>query len=515
MRVVFLNPPSLLSDTHDLAPPLWMLLLGTIARERGWDCQFLDLNLEVLARTVPLAPHSFYTKVLGEVLACEPDLICASSMALNGHVSLRILELLRLERPRLVQVVGGPHFSAVASQIVRHYPWIDAVCTGEAELPFELMLGCMESRGEIDSLRVPGVFTRNSSLRAAESLTSARSIPALDYSLIDLKRYFSVNPRHLFDFEAGRRGCIFNCRYCYAPQHFGRGQRTPPHEYFVAEMLRARSHGAKHLFIVTDNFVNYPQETAELCRRIAEAKAGLTFNCYATLSQLDEEVVTALAEARCSSIYVGVDAVHSSARKEFAKGLFRSNHDLLRRIDLCLAHRIVPTLAFLLEEPEKDRARFEDTVSTALTAAARGCRIAFNTLTLYPGTALAQNSSWQFRPCDLKARMCFDAPGIVQNNPYAALRPELFPFHSTHRPQAQQERLLLYAHVLTTLSSLAPEELFAICEAGGLLDLLSCLQKQMDFTAFAEWTHLQRRASTAEIFLEILRQSRFHAAQQA
>jgi hypothetical protein len=120
------------------------------------------------------------------------------------------------------------------------------------------------------------------------------------------------------------------------------------------------------------------------CNEIASARLGLIFNCYATLAQLNEHVVAALSRAGCTSVYVGVDAVHPDARREFAKGLFQSRDDLLHRTDLCLANGMTPNLAFLLEEPTKGIQRFEGTVATALAGAIRGCAITCNTLTVYP-----------------------------------------------------------------------------------------------------------------------------------
>jgi hypothetical protein len=263
--------------------------------------------------------------------------------------------------------------------------------------------------------------------------------------------------------------------------------------------------GARHLFIVTDNFVNYPRETAELCKEISAAKLGLTFNCYATLAQLNEPVVAALARAGCTSLYVGVDAVHPEARREFAKGQFRSRHDLLSRIDLCLAHEITPNLAFLLEEPEKGQERFVDTVATALAGVIRGCSIALNTLTVYPRTALAQTREWTFDPCDLKARICFDAPEVVLQNPYSAKHPELFPFHSSHRSEVAHGKTLMFAHALKSLAGCAPMALYEICEKGSLLECLELLLDDITPAEFAFMPPLKRREIVIEKFLSFCR----------
>jgi hypothetical protein len=276
-------------------------------------------------------------------------------------------------------------------------------------------------------------------------------------------------------------------------------------------MAAAADLGAKHLFIVADNFVNYPKSTIALCDEIASARLGLTFNCYATLAQLNEHVVAALSRAGCTSVYVGVDAVHPDARREFAKGLFRSRDDLLHRIDLCLANGIAPNLAFLLEEPAKSIQRFEDTVATALAGAIRGCTITFNTLTVYPRTKLAQEGSFSFSPSNLKARICFDAPNVVFRNSYSHQHPELFPFHSSHRSEAEHGQTLMLAHALKTLCGCAPKVMLEICERGLLLEFLTVVLHDTSPTTFSLLSPLGRRKLVVERLLTVCESCSTHS----
>lgn len=503
MKILFLNPPSLANDTHDLAPPLWALILGAIAETSGHTPYLLDLNLETLDNHAPQTCEEFYTWATNRILRFEPDIICYSSMGLNGHVCLKLAELIKLTRPNILHFFGGPHFSAIAEDIIKHYPWIDAVFIGEGELALRECLKALHQKKHWDDIALPGMLTKNSTHSRVRNSPSLPEIPKPAYHLVDIDRYFLRNNRKLLDFEAGRRGCIYACRYCYAPEHFGQGERSSTIDRFIGEMADAAKFGTKHLFIVTDNFINYPQNTTILCNEIASARLGLTFNCYATLPQLNEKVISALAQAGCTAVYVGVDAVHPQARREFAKGLFRSNDDLLRRIDLCLAHGITPNLAFLLEEPSKGEDRFNDTVATAIAGALRGCSIAFNTLTVYPRTKLAQESTWQFLPCNLKARLCFDAPEVVLSNDYSIRHPHLFPFHSSHRSAHEQEKLIVMAHALKTLAGCAPEIVYELCDGGVLLPCLDILLKDILASHFAALSPLHRRDLIINRFLDL------------
>jgi hypothetical protein len=494
MHIVFVNPPSVSLDTNDLAPPLWALVLGAVVREIGCRAELLDCNLEMLAQQAPTEPSAFVDWAAQRICSTTPDLVCYSSMGVNSHVVLDVASRIREIDPSICQVVGGPHFSSIAREIIAHFSCIDGVFFGEAERSLRYFIESARITNDWHSVKVPGVLTRHNSATTFGDRLQVHSehIPAPAYELVELARYFTINPRRLMNFEAGRRGCIYACRFCYAPSHFGRGERLPSDMRFVREMQETAALGARHLFIVTDNFLNYPAKTSRLCRLISEAGRTPSFNCYATLGQLNDSVIRELSRAGCRSIYVGVDAVHPEARREFAKGMFRSQDDLCRKVDLCLSNAITPTLAFLLEEPEKNRENFEATVATAAAVAMRGCPVALNTLTIYPGTPLAQKQNWVFTPTDLKVRIAFDAPEVVCKNRYAENFPGLFPFHSTHRDIKAHGELLQTAHALKTLLSCAPDYLSSIAEAGKSADFVRSLLTVTP-SEFAQWDPYRRR----------------------
>ncbi|EDL57304.1 B12-binding domain-containing radical SAM protein [Gimesia maris] len=502
MNVLFVNPPCASKVSIDLAPPLWTLLLGSIAEECGCTSQILDLNLEVLSQRAP-EDDQLYDWSIERVCDTRPDVVCFSSMGVNSHFCLKLAQRVKQHMPDVITILGGPHFSAIANDVIKRYPWIDFVATREAEVSFRFFLNEIKLRNGVCNRSIPGIVSREGptlSCVEVDLRTKPANVPPPAYHLVELNRYFEVNPTRTLDFEAGQRGCVMSCRYCYAPGHFGQGERRQAPDVFVAELRKAVDLGARRFFFVQDNFINNPRATVDLCERIAAANLEISFHCYATLSQLSEPVVEAMAAAGCHSVYVGVDVVHPKAQRNFAKALYRGNEDMLRRFECCSKVGIRPTASFLLEEPDVGRDQLEDTIATALLAQNAGCRIRFNTLSLYPGTESYKAFGGRFFYDDLKVRLMMDLPSVVKENVYAQESPELFPFHSTHRPLLANSRFMLGVHALFTISKYYPNTLLELASDRRSWEIIEETMKSVDADAHACEPENIRRRTHLELF---------------
>lgn len=499
MKVALINVPNTGRITVDLAPPLWALLLGAVAREAGAEVDLVDLNLEV-AENLTLGGPELYGRTADRLLEGGYDVVAFSSMAVNSHIGLEVARRVKAAAPSVVTVFGGPHFGACAATMMGRYPWMDYVAVGPAERSFASLL---ETLATSDNRPIVGMFSRREGRVTGQPFADPvepADVPRPAYELAQLGRYFALNPSRVIDFDAGQRGCVFRCSFCYSPRHFGRGERRQDPDRFVDELAEACSLGGQHFFFVQDHFVNSPPATIDLCRRIERAGLGLTFHCYSTLDRLTQPVVDALARAGCRSVYVGVDAVHKDDRRAFRKGLYRGRDDLFGKIHLCLEAGIRPTLAFMLQDVEVGRDRFEETVATAMAVRSIGCPIRLNTLTLYPGTASYDAHRGAFSPDDTKPRLAMDLPEVVCENTYALEAPDLFPFHATHLSPDRHAAFLLRVHTLDTLAHAYPETLLGYAEAGRSWELASELVEDLDPRREARRPDLDRRGDLIDRF---------------
>jgi len=461
VRLTLVQPPNGYLDPYDLAPPLGLLTLAAVVRDDGVDVALVDFNLG--ARQHPdRFGEIFYDWAVDEIADTEPDVVGFTSMVVESHVCLELARRLKERDPAVVVVLGGPHFSAIARPALELYPWVDYVVTGEGELALVGLLRRLRGVPVEDEL-VNVAARRNGTVELRRSLRTLGSLDALPFPAYDLVRlddYFAHNPVRLLNFDGGR-GCIFRCSFCYSPGHWGQGEQVMSADRVVEDVRRLADLGAGHLFFVQDNLVNSASATKRLCRELADAGAPVTWNAYATMQRLVPDLLDPLAEAGCTELFVGVDAISADAQLAFGKHFFKGWDSLRQRLLGCLDRGIVPTCAFMIDLPESgDHRRTDDALTTALLTRNLGCGIRLNTLTIYNDTATEQQLGAARRTyTELKPRLLLDTPPVIHANSYAREHPELFPFHSTPLDIPRYERFVTAMHAAYTLFTSYPRTL--------------------------------------------------------
>lgn len=453
MRLTLVQPPNGNLDRYDLAPPAGLLSLAAAVRVEGVEPTLVDLNLLGM-QDRSLLGEDFYERTVARIADTQPDIVGFTSMALESHVCLELARQLKELDPKVIIVMGGPHFTAIACETLTLYPWVDHVVAGEGEQALTALIRHL--RGQPAEL-VNVASRRKGSIelrRGLKTLGSLEELPFPAYDLVDLEAYFALNPIRLLNFDSGR-GCIFRCSFCYSPGQWGQGEQVKGPDRVVEEVERHYELGARHLFFVQDNLVNSVQGTLDLCQALIEARSPMTWNAYTTMQRLAPKLLDPLAEAGCREVFVGVDAVSARSQLAFGKHFFKGWHSLRQRLTDCLDRGIVPTCAFMVDHPAGgDHEDTDRVLTTALLTRNLGCGIRLNTLTLYNHTATAKEFAGHERSyTELKPRLLLDTPPVVVSNPYAKRDPELFPFHNTPLPLPVYERFVTAMHIAYTLFS--------------------------------------------------------------
>lgn len=499
MRLTLVQPPSGLYDTCDLAPPLGLLTIASFLENEGIQVSLVDMNIRGITDHAWVEVN-FYEHALTSILSTNPDVVGFTSMALESHVCLEMAMQIKSTDPKIITILGGPHFSAIAKDILELYPWVDYVVTGEGELATLHLLRHIQGKaGQLTNVarRVGRDTALNRELKPFQTLDA---LPFPAYDLVDLPLYFRTNPSRLLDYEHGR-GCIFRCSFCYSPAHWGQGSQVKQAQRIVDEVVRLRRLGADHLFFVQDNFPNSLAVANAICDALAEAHTGLTWNCYATLPHLTPEFLDRLASAGCTSVFVGVDAVSSESKSAFAKHFFKDWDALSSKLEACLVRGIVPTCAFMVDPPISGAANTDSVLNVALFTRMMGCGIRLNTLTLYNQSVTARELTERPRTyTNLKPLLLLDTPAIMQDNPYAREHPGLFPFHHTHLPLPVYRKFVMGMHAAYTLFTSFPRTLtqYVLVENGSLWALLESIAESIDISTVHA---VMRRPMERELFL--------------
>jgi radical SAM superfamily enzyme YgiQ (UPF0313 family) len=464
MKTLLINPPNNLFDAFELAPPIGLLSLGAALEQENVEVEVLDFNLKGIADN-SFVQQGFYAKALKLIEEKAPDVVGFTSMVINSHIALELGRKIKAECPDVVIIMGGTHFSSIAEDVLIFYPWVDYVIKGEGEIPFRNLIRLIKKGFRLNADNAPS----NVAFRDGERIVTSHlkkpfedmdELPFPDYRLVNVEDYFRFNPDRVFDYEPGR-GCVYKCSFCYSPVHYGPGGQSKTIDRILSEMEKLQSLGAYHLFFVQDNFLNNAPLAKEICRAIADARFNLTWNCYTTLPQMTEEMIRLLGKAGCVNAFTGIDAVNDDYQKEFLKKFYKGWGPLERTLKCCVDNNVVPTCAFMVENPTRGVDNLDKTLVTALFAKCNGAGLRLNTLTLYNGTATdlaLQGKTLNYS--ELKPRLLLDCPDIVHVNEYAHDRPSLFPFHNTFLPEEVWHKFTIGMHITFTLFNAFPMTLY-------------------------------------------------------
>jgi hypothetical protein len=419
----------------------------------GVETRIVDFNL--LQHTDDqFAGSLFYANAVDYLLAFNADVYGFTSMAIDSHIGLRLAELIKIRKPEAVTVLGGPHFSSVAEEMRAEYHWVDYVIKGEGEGGFDRLI--KKLMGKSWNGTDHGSHERIISWETPESWTAFPN-----YGLVDLKDYFKLNPRRVLDYEGGR-GCRFKCAFCYSPAHYDRVRELAIDRRIKDLDLLAKL-GAKRIFFVEDNFLNDPASSLDFCGELERAQLGLTWSCYATLPQLNANILDSMARSGCRSIFMGIDAVGAASQRYYKKRFLR-RQSLTEIVRECVKAGIRPTCAFLVSPPShRCGADLEATLLSALAARNAGADIRLNVLTLYNGTESQARESGLVVMDNLKVKLLMDLPADLEDNNYAKRNPEFFPFHSRYVAEKEWSSFLQVAHCLFTLFYCYPRTLQDTC----------------------------------------------------
>jgi hypothetical protein len=507
MHVTLVQPPSNRFDTSELAPPLGLLSIAAVLRDDDVDVTIVDLNMEGLREPEHMGPL-FYDWATQRIAGTAADVIGFTSMALESHVCLELARRLRQLDPGVRIVLGGPHFSAVAGEMLQLYRWIDYVVTGEGELAMRALIRALRAGRPLSA--IPNLAYLDDGLLHLERLLkpagSLNDLPFPAYELVDLETYFRLNPYRVLDIEHAR-GCALRCAFCYSPTHWGQGEQARSIDRILEDVQRHYELGARHLFFVGDNFLNSKNFAVSVAAAIGAANPGITWRCYATLAQLTDEVIEALARSQCKYLFIGVDAVSDHAKQQFQKSYFRGWPGLRHTLESCIGLGMTPTCAFMVNPPASAQA-IADT-EAALNMAAHvynlQCGVRLNPLTVYAQSGMASATTGDsVGYSNAKVRLLLDGHWVTEENPYAQEHPHLYPYHSTVGPAHDYDRFIEATHAGFTLLDHFPRTLMQAAHAKeSLWSLLSETAARVDYSTQkkASW-----RAQEAEAFAEVVMQ---------
>ncbi len=385
----------------------------------------LDLTFEYLSGKSKAASLSRAQELYVERAWLEKgpfDLVGIGGLCDNFHLSVRLAEFVKM-RFSVPVVMGGPHATFVAKELLAAFPFMDFVISNDGSYPLSKLCEALraESFGKVPALtyrsRETGGIIQNPRTEGVQSIMNIRP----DYDLLPLAEYLKINPESSIPVLAGS-GCPFQCTYCSTSLMWDRRYKVLSAEAIRDQILslKRRFPGAR-FSLVHDNLLFSKDFAGRLCKELR--KTGAKWGCSSRLEHVagDNSLMKNLAASGCEVIFVGIET--GAPRMQRLTG---KNIDISRVVPFAqdlVRHGLSAVFSFIVGFPEETDADRDKTLRLAFyLRVLQAERVNINHLFPLPGTAVAAKNpvyplkAASYRPPQLAADK--KTRELVFANPY-------------------------------------------------------------------------------------------------
>lgn len=239
----------------------------------------------------------------------RPRYVGISMLTLNRFSALESADFIKKKLPEAKIILGGPHATFLAEELMLRTPEIDCVVCGEGEETLLELIRCWEHGG--DPCKVNGIVFRDMG-------KPVRTLPR------PLMKDLSTLPHPAEWFPEDRiitsRGCPFQCGFCASSQFWGRGIRFHSSDWVLDEIeLLYRKHGIRELKFSDDLLTLDKDRVIAICKGIVKKRIYIRFRCMSRVNTICSERLEWLKRAGCYRIDYGVESGSARILKAMGK----------------------------------------------------------------------------------------------------------------------------------------------------------------------------------------------------
>lgn len=397
MRIALIYPPPWKiagpdeeADTHGDGPP-------TGYREGDLDADFYQTPYGLFSLGAQAIRAGHQVKILNlsaypwsrveEVLrALDADLYGMSCWTANRRGVALAARSLKQHHPRAHVVVGGPHATPLAKELLAHHPEIDSVALGESDVTF-LELAARLAEGKPTQGIAGMVYRKGAQILKGPSRPSVEDLDTL------------ASPHDYFDTHIvmTSRGCPWACTFCGAETTWGRGFRGQSVPYVLDALQAALARlPVKMIQIKDDTFTTNKKRILELCAGIRARKMEFFWSCDTRVDVLSEPLLREMRLAGCQRLSLGVESGSPSILANIDKKI--TVDKIVEAAELAKKFGVQVRFFMMLGNRGETAKTFQETLD--FLDRARPHQYIFSCLSIYPGTRDfedAEEAGWLHR----------------------------------------------------------------------------------------------------------------------
>ncbi len=270
MRVLFVEPPKdVWFIMGEYAPPPF----GILALAGYLEAQSENVEIEVVDCQAEMLDWEGLER---RIQSFQPDIVAPSGLATcNAYAVIRTADTAKKVSPSITTVVGGQHFTALATESLEAHSNIDFVVRGEGEQTLAELIETLGGNKDISGVMGLSFRHGDKTVHTPDRplIRDLDSLPMPGYHFVreQMKKYhfaLMAEKDTPYAIIEGSRGCRHDCTYCsqwsfWHETHRAKSPRRIADEF---EYLH-REYGSK-LFWLTDDNIGLGSRINSLCDEI-------------------------------------------------------------------------------------------------------------------------------------------------------------------------------------------------------------------------------------------------------
>jgi anaerobic magnesium-protoporphyrin IX monomethyl ester cyclase len=328
----------------------------------------------------------------------DKDAVCVAMTVLSGapiRDALAVSRALKGIRPSVPIVWGGWHPSLFPEQCLAE-SCVDAVVVGQGELTFAEVVECLADNRSLEGVAGCAYRRRDEPPRISppRAFCDVNLLPAHDYGLAAVERYFECKRRRQFDYVSSQ-GCRFRCAFCADPAVFKRGWYGLAPERMAAELgAHHRKYRYEEISFQDETFFTSPARVGAIAEALL--RNGLNVDWTATMrsdqgSRLDDRLMALCKRSGLKRVMIGVESGSQDTLRRIQKDITLSQ--VFDSATRCERHGVGAILNFIVGFPGEPDDSIQQTLDAAarLRAMSRDFELSIFYFRPYPGNPISES----------------------------------------------------------------------------------------------------------------------------
>jgi B12-binding domain/radical SAM domain protein len=272
----------------------------------------------------------------------------------HSQGAIEIARLIKELHPDSLVILGGLTATRFHEEIIRKYPFVDAVIRGEAEKPFLEFMNALNKNGKISPTPNLTYRTPSGKLEVTPLMPPSQNLDEFEYTRLDLLEpkdsVYGSEAKPRWSLVVGR-GCVHNCAICGGSAYTYKtylgmdkpAMRSPGK--IVEDIKRLNAQGIRNIGLYQDPRMGGKKYVKELLSGLKSLASKLDRLSLDLLAPADEEFIKDIAGiGRQVVIHICPDTGCDDIRKKLGRNY--TTDELMQTIRLCHKYLIPVTTFF-------------------------------------------------------------------------------------------------------------------------------------------------------------------------